>query len=132
MSLTLTTIKSKDSNTSLGANRSGFSKKWISNISARRAPRMPNTVRGTSMPVSFATEIRPMFRPTDINCMALHSVFLDDYAYMSDPANNHANGVRVRDYLTGSLTPRMPKGGPYWTQPMIDLFNQWMADGYQP
>ena len=84
------------------------------------------------MAVSFATQIRPIFRPVDINCMRLHNVSLDDYAYMSDPSNDHSNAIRVRDFLTGALTPRMPKGGPYWSQPMIDLFNQWMTDGYQP
>jgi hypothetical protein len=84
------------------------------------------------MSVSFKNQIAPMFRQQDINCMRPAGVLLSDYSYMSDPSNNHANAVRVRDSLTGALTPRMPKGGPFWTQAMIDRYNQWMADGFQP
>jgi hypothetical protein len=83
------------------------------------------------MPVSFKNDIRPLFRPADINCMSLHGVLLDDFGYMSDAAGNHANANNVYAYLTGASTPRMPKGGPYWTQAMIDLFSQWMTGGYQ-
>ena len=84
------------------------------------------------MSVSFKNQIVPMFHQQDINCMRPAGVLLGDYRYMSDPSNDHANAVRVRDYLTGALTPRMPAGGPFWTQAMIDLYNQWMADGFQP
>jgi hypothetical protein len=84
------------------------------------------------MAVSFATDIRPMFRAVDINCMTMHAVFLDDYSYMSDPAGGHSKAERVRDFLTGVQTPRMPKDGPYWTQEMLDLFSKWMSDGYRP
>jgi hypothetical protein len=37
--------------------------------------------------VSFATDIKPLFRPVDIAHMSPHGVKLDDYDYMSDPAN---------------------------------------------
>jgi hypothetical protein len=73
-----------------------------------------------------------MFRNQDIGCMRAAGVLLGDRRYMSDPSGNHANAVQVRDFLTGALTPRMPKGGPFWTQAMIDLYNQWMADGFLP
>jgi len=51
-------------------------------------------------PVSFATDIKPLFRPVDIAHMKPHGVKLDDYQYMSDPANNHQNAQRVQDTLS--------------------------------
>ena len=84
------------------------------------------------MSVSFASQIVRMFRQKDIDCMQAYGVLLNNYTYMSDPSGNHANASQVRDYLTGALTPRMPKGGPFWAQTMIDLYNQWMSDGFQP
>jgi len=84
------------------------------------------------VPVSFAGQIAPMFREIDIVHMRPLGVLLDNYSYMSDSANNHANAVRVRDSLSGASAPRMPIGGPFWTQDRIDLLNQWMADGFQP
>jgi hypothetical protein len=37
--------------------------------------------------VSFAADIRPLFRAIDISHMKPHGVELDDYAYMSNPDN---------------------------------------------
>jgi hypothetical protein len=51
-------------------------------------------------PVSFATDIKPLFRPIDIAHMKPHGVKLDDYPYMSDPANNHQNAQDVQDALS--------------------------------
>lgn len=89
------------------------------------------------MPVSFATDILPLFRPGDVSCMARFGVHLGDYSYMSDPSggdsfpdHDHARDVYAR--LTGDATPRMPKGGPFWPPKRIALFNQWMTDGFQP
>ena len=39
------------------------------------------------MPISFEKDIKPMFRPIDIEHMKRYNVPLDDYTYMSDPAN---------------------------------------------
>ena len=65
------------------------------------------------------------------------AVSLSDYSYMSDPGGNatfpdHANARNVHARLTGDATPRMPMGGPYWPDQQIQLFAQWMTDGFLP
>jgi hypothetical protein len=89
------------------------------------------------MPKSFATDILPLFRPQDINCMrpAPHGVLLDDYAYMSDETGDgvfadHANARHVFAHLTGDERPQMPKGGPFWSEADLATFEQWMTDGF--
>jgi hypothetical protein len=89
------------------------------------------------VPVSFATDIKVLFRARDISCMSAYGVLLDDYAYMSDPAPNggfpdHGNARAVYDHLTGDAAPRMPMGGPYWSEQQISTFNSWMTGGFQP
>jgi len=89
------------------------------------------------MPVSFQNDILPLFRRIDINHMKPMGVLLDDYGYMSDPAGDstyadHANARGVNCYLTGECQPQMPLGGPYWTPDQLQLFQQWMTDGFQP
>lgn len=81
----------------------------------------------TNSPVSFTNQILPLFNTHDITCMKPMGVELDSYAYMSVPAN--ANNVY--SHLTGAVQPQMPMGGPYWSQDDLNLFNQWMQDGYQ-
>ena len=78
------------------------------------------------MAVSFAKDIKPLFRPIDIDHMK-EFVPLDDYAYMSKPDNANA----VLQTVEGN-PPSMPPGGPYWTADQVALFRKWMADGYQP
>jgi hypothetical protein len=82
--------------------------------------------------VSFATDILPLFRAIDIAHMQPAGVLLNQYSYMSNPANNHQNATTVQAYLTGAKQPRMPPGGPFWTQQQLDLYAQWMSDGYLP
>jgi hypothetical protein len=82
--------------------------------------------------VSFAKDIRVLFRAIDVAHMRPHEVRLDDYAYMSDPANGHKNALDVRDFLSGARQPRMPIGGPYWTVNQLALFERWMLDGFLP
>lgn len=87
--------------------------------------------------LSFATDIVPMFRPGDVQCMNGFGVSLADYAYMSDAAadamyKDHANARHVLGRLEGTETPRMPKGGPFWNAVKLDKFKQWMDEGYQP
>ena len=65
--------------------------------------------------VSFASDIRPLFRPVDIEHMKGMDILLDDYKYMSD-ANHYENAQRVYDALTGKTEPRMPPHGPYWAR----------------
>ena len=78
--------------------------------------------------VSFARDIRPLFRPVDIEHMKPMGVLLDDFTYMSESNNAQS----VYDSLTGDTQPRMPINGPYWSQDKLDLFQQWMKGGYQP
>jgi hypothetical protein len=80
------------------------------------------------MPLSFNNDIKPLFRSIDVEHMKRHGVLLDDYAYMSDGAGDHANAKAVLSTLTKK---RMPPGGPFWPQDRLDLFAKWMSDGYQ-
>ena len=80
--------------------------------------------------VSFARDIKPLFRAVDISHMKAHGIKLDDYDFMSDPDN--------ADKVLEALSPRendvpaMPPGGPYWTEDQLALFAQWQTEGYQP
>ena len=85
-----------------------------------------------SKQTSFANDIKPLFRPVDVEHMKRAGVVLDDYAYMSDPTDEHAHARSVHDRLTGEKKPRMPPGGPFWTAEQIALFEKWMSDGYAP
>ena len=79
-------------------------------------------------PISFAKDIRPLFRPVDIEHMTALEVPLDDYAFMSDPANAQS----VLEYLNGTQQPQMPPGGPYWTEDQLNLYSAWMSGGRRP
>ncbi len=81
------------------------------------------------MAVSFANDIRPLFREIDVEHMQAYGMPLDSYSWMSDPGNNYRN---AQDVLNSLITQSMPPGGPFWTQDMLDRFSQWMKDGYQP
>ena len=81
------------------------------------------------MPVSFAKDILPMFRQIDIDHMKKYAVSLDNYTYMSDPANDHGNAQSVENTL---VNKSMPPGGPFWSDQQLALYRQWRVDGYQP
>src|ERR1700740_3017011 len=80
--------------------------------------------------VSFARDIRPLFRDVDISHMEVHGIKLDDYTFMSDPGN----ADKVLETLSSHEgdPPSMPPGGPYWTANQLALFAQWQNEGYQP
>ena len=80
--------------------------------------------------VSFARDIRPLFRDVDISHMRSLDVKLDDYSYMSDPGN--AKRVLATLSPHNGEPPSMPPGGPYWTPSQLSLFVQWEKEGYQP
>jgi hypothetical protein len=80
--------------------------------------------------VSFAADIKPLFRDIDILHMKSYDVELDDYPYMSNPDN--ANSVLATVSPQDGEPPSMPPGGPYWTAAQLALFVQWQNDGYQP
>ena len=81
------------------------------------------------MPVSFEKDIRPLFRQIDIDHMKKYKVLLDNYAYMSDPSNDHGNAQAVEDTLKNQS---MPPGGPYWSDEQLILYGQWKSDGFLP
>jgi hypothetical protein len=83
---------------------------------------------------SFKTDILPLFRPEDIDCMSEYGVLLDNYEWMSNPDNAHANATNVYLRLTGKRKPRMPEGGPYWNEAQLKKLNDWMTvdPTYQP
>ena len=80
--------------------------------------------------VSFATDIKPLFREVDISHMKRFGVQLDDYSYMSNP--NNASAVLANVSPHDGEPPSMPPGGPYWTAAQLALFARWQKDGYQP
>jgi hypothetical protein len=80
--------------------------------------------------VSFAADIKPLFRAVDISHMKRFGVELDNYDYMSNPDN--ANSVLATVSPHDGEPPTMPPGGPYWSQAQLALFMQWQNDGYQP
>jgi hypothetical protein len=88
--------------------------------------------------VSFAQDIVGLFRPMDIQCMRgyvppspddIAPVLLADYDYFKEKP---ARAQTVLDYLKGDLTPRMPYGGPYWSDDALQLFEDWISGGLQP
>jgi hypothetical protein len=80
--------------------------------------------------VSFAADIKPLFRAVDISHMKRFDVELDDYTYMSNA--NNANRVLANLSPHNGQPPSMPPGGPYWTETQLALFAQWQKNGYQP
>lgn len=86
--------------------------------------------------VSYAKDIRPLFNTRDLACMKRKGVKLDDYGWMSDPAGggdypDHANGRMVFDWVRpDGNEPRMPMGGPYWSDELVGLYQRWMEGGF--
>jgi len=72
---------------------------------------------------SFKTDILPLFRKKDIDCMTPLKVYLDSYEWMSKVEN----AQNVYDHLTGTKKPRMPAGGPFWPPDKLKKFNDWMT-----
>ena len=85
---------------------------------------------------SYRSDILPLFRGRDVECMAGRGIFLDDYAYMADPSGStahpsfaHANDVLGR--LNGAEGPQMPPDGP-WPAPQIEMFQAWIRADCPP
>ena len=76
---------------------------------------------GSTEPVSFETDVKPLFRERDQRSMA----FMFDL-WVFDDVSEHADDIleRVRD---GS----MPCDGE-WTPAEMDLFERWIAGGKRP
>jgi hypothetical protein len=74
------------------------------------------------MALSFAADIRPLFRNEDIDCMKSMGIDLDDPVWMCVPAN--AQDV-YRTVADGSMPPDEP-----WPADRVALFRSWMDAGY--
>jgi hypothetical protein len=82
---------------------------------------------GALAAVSFAADIRPLFRPIDIE----HMSFFCDLSKYEDVRDN---AQEIRDRLNGvggGLMPPKHAGGP-WTAENIALFQKWIAGGCAP
>jgi hypothetical protein len=82
---------------------------------------------------SYARDIQPKFRPSDISCMARRHVMLDQATWMCDPAasfgfDDHGNARKVFAMLSAQ---RMPPDGP-WPQDWLDTYQNWIDTGFQP
>ncbi|MEI9978167.1 MAG: hypothetical protein WDN23_04070 [Edaphobacter sp.] len=77
---------------------------------------------GGFMALSFATDIRPLFREEDVECMKPMGIDLDDFAWMRVPANAQSVYSAVS---VGSMPPDEP-----WDAERISLFKRWMDTGY--
>jgi hypothetical protein len=82
--------------------------------------------------VSFQADILPLFTPTDIEHMDRLRVHLNDYAYMSDPRNDHAHVCRVYEVVSIGEMPPANSGEEPGRAEKVELFSWWMAGGYQP
>jgi hypothetical protein len=79
--------------------------------------------------VSFQNDIVVLFTSTDIDHMSPMSVYLNDYAWMSQPAN--AQSV-YQQLESGQMPPSWGGGEGPWPASKVQLFNEWMEGGYQP
>jgi len=82
--------------------------------------------------VSFQADILPLFTQTDIEHMEPLRVHLADYAYMSDPKNDHANAHHVYECVSIGEMPPASSGEEPWGPERVELFSRWMKGGYQP
>jgi hypothetical protein len=84
------------------------------------------------MAVSFASNILPMFTQMDIQHMGQRGIHLNQYEYMSNSTNDYANANAVYQEVSSRAMPPSWSGEKAWTKEMVQLFQQWMSDGYQP
>lgn len=82
-----------------------------------------------SKPTSFKEDILPLFTERDIRAMS-KAFNLASY----DDVKKYATAIydRIRGIGGAVMPPPPPRGEGPWSQDRIDLFAQWMADGYQP
>jgi hypothetical protein len=73
------------------------------------------------MALSFATDIRPLFRAGDVACMKNVGVELDDPVWMCVAAN----AKEVYGAVSGGT---MPPDAP-WPADRVALFKEWMDAG---
>jgi hypothetical protein len=82
--------------------------------------------------VGFAADILPLFTQQDIDHMHRLRVHLSDYAYMSDPTNDHVHARQVYECVSIGEMPPANSGEQPWGSEQVELFSRWMAGGYLP
>jgi hypothetical protein len=93
-----------------------------------RAVSHDNVEEVSPMTTSFKTDIVPLFTSVDIEHMSGLEVPLDDYAYMSQPDN----AAGVYDQVSNGTMPPSTSGEQPWSEDKVQLFRQWMDEGYAP
>ena len=76
------------------------------------------------IPTSFVRDIRPLFRPTDMDHMNFAGLNLESYEEVSNAAQEILKRVRATDR---KQMPRPP--APGWTTAQCDLLARWIAEG---
>ena len=74
------------------------------------------------MAVSYAADIRPLFRDGDIECMKPAGVHLDDAAWMSVQEN-------AQKVLHAVTSGAMPPDAP-WPKERVALLRPWINAGF--
>ena len=82
------------------------------------------TQAATATPLSYARDIRPLFRAGDITCMSARGVLLDDPNWMRIASN--ANRV-YSALFSGDMPP-----DDAWPDDKIALFKAWIDGGLNP
>lgn len=79
---------------------------------------------------SFARDIRPLFRPIDVDHM--RNVFSPIDLESHDEVRDNADLIHtmVSDPDPGNQMP--PPPNQHWTKPQIDLFQRWKEEGFPP
>jgi hypothetical protein len=79
--------------------------------------------------VGFQEDILPLFTERDIHAMS-KAFNLASY----DDVKAHADAIydRIRGIGGAVMPPPPPRGEGPWAQGKIELFAQWMKDGFQP
>ena len=80
-------------------------------------------------PTSFQQDIRPLFTERDIQAMS-KAFNLASYEDVKGRAAIIYD--RIRGIGGAVMPPPPPRGEGPWPQSRIELFAQWMADGYPP
>ena len=75
----------------------------------------------------FEHDIRPLFRPVDVEHMAKMKVLLDQYAYMSVAEN----AERVYSAIVDKRMPP-PAEGADWPDDNVNLLRAWIDAGLHP
>jgi hypothetical protein len=78
------------------------------------------------MAISFIADIRPLFTDMDVAHMANLGIRLDDFDFMRDPAR----AQKVLNLVSSGAMPPRHSGEPSWSSERVQLFRDWIGQGY--